>query len=148
MTVLIFIIPPPPILSALIYYNVVTAPLPSGQRKLCLPHATLCPPLVALCLPRDASTSGLRHPSGGIMQPSGWHNVSFGRHNFHCPSWRGAVILHYMLVYSWRIGVAEKWAFDRFLALLIDLKRCWGLFFSNCYILNLIHALWFIRNSL
>ena len=45
------------ILSAPIYYNVVTAPPPSGLRKLCHPRA--------------ASTFGQQQPSGGIMHPSG-----------------------------------------------------------------------------
>ena len=53
------------------YYNVITAPVPSGQWKLCCPQDPLCAPRIALCCPRDASTSGLRHPSGSIMQSSG-----------------------------------------------------------------------------
>ena len=59
------------VFSASPYNNVITAPLPSGHWKLCLPQDPLCAPRIALCCPRDASTSGLRHPSGSIMQSSG-----------------------------------------------------------------------------
>ena len=70
-----------------LYYNVITAPCPRANGNHAAPQETLCHPRVALCRPRAASTSGLR-------QPLWRHNVSFGAHNFLCPSDRGAVIFH------------------------------------------------------
>ena len=51
--------------------NVIITPVPSGQRKLYCPQATLFHLRSALSCLQTASTYGLRHPSGRIMHSSG-----------------------------------------------------------------------------
>ena len=64
--------------------NVIITPVPSGQRKLYSPQATLFHLRSALSCLRAASTYGLRRPSGRIMHSEGgimWPEgsiISFG----------------------------------------------------------------------
>ena len=79
--VLIFIIPPPPILSALYTIMWLLHPSPWAKGN----YASLMPHYAPLWL---------HYAPGGIMQPSGGIMCPLGCHNFRCPSGRGAVTLH------------------------------------------------------
>ena len=82
-------------LSALIYYNVIITPLPSGQLEIIPPSGHSIPPSGCIIPPSGRldlrSTASLRRDNAALRR----NNVSFRQYNFHCPSGQGVIISHF-----------------------------------------------------